>query len=73
MSVTYGAGMATEFDPDDVVKQVTESLSKKFPQQDRADIDVQVRQAVNDLKDRPITDYVGVLAERTVKKQLKKN
>ncbi len=65
--------MATEFDPDDVVKQVTESLCKKFPQRDRTDVEAQVRQAVNDLKDRPITDYVGVLAERTVKKQLKKN
>jgi phage-related baseplate assembly protein len=63
--------MATEFDPEDVVKQVTESLSKKFPERDRNDVEAQVRQAVNDLKDRPITDYVGVLAQRAVKKQLK--
>lgn len=63
--------MATEFDPEDVVKQVTENLSRKFPQRDRADVEAQVRQAVNDLKDRPITDYVGVLAQRAVKKQLK--
>jgi phage-related baseplate assembly protein len=63
--------MATEFDPDDVVKQVTENLSLKFPERDRSDVEAQVRQAVNDLKDRPIIDYVGVLAQRAVKKQLK--
>ena len=46
---------------------------QEVPPRDRTDIEAQVRQAVNDLKDRPITDYVGVLAERTVKKRLKKN
>jgi hypothetical protein len=64
--------MAADFDPDEVVRQVTESLSKKFPERDRADVEVQVQQTVDDLKDRPITDYVGVLAERIVKKRLKK-
>lgn len=63
--------MPTEFDPEDVVTKVTDTLSDKFPKHSRPDIEAQVRRAVNDLKDRPITDYVGVLAERAVKKQLK--
>ncbi len=63
--------MATDFDPDEIVRQVTDSLSKKFPDHDRADIAAKVLTEVNDLKDRPIHDYVGVLAERAVKQRLK--
>jgi len=62
--------VATELDSDDDVTQVTESLSTKFPQHDRGDVETRVRHAVDDLKDRPVTDYVGVLAERAVKKEL---
>ncbi|WP_354476617.1 three-helix bundle dimerization domain-containing protein [Marisediminicola sp. UYEF4] len=49
---------------------MTESLLKKFPTQDRADIEGQVRAEVAHLKDRPIKDYVGVLAERAVKQRI---
>ena len=63
--------MATEFDPDEIVRQVTASLARKFPDRDEASVEVLVRGAVNELKDRPIHDYVSVLAERAVKKQLK--
>ena len=62
--------MATELDADDVITQVTESLSTKFPQHDREDIESRVRHAVDGLKDRPVRDYLGVLAERAVKKEL---
>ena len=68
----YGAGMATELDADDVITQVTKSLSDKFPQRDPEDVETRVRHAVDDLKDRPVTDYVGVLAERAVKDELKR-
>jgi len=64
--------MATELDADGVITQVTESLSHKFPQRDRGDVETRVRQAVDGLKDRPVTDYVGVLAERAVKEELKR-
>jgi len=63
--------MATEFDPDEVVRHVTESLMRKFPDRDHASVEGLVREQVNELKDRPIHDYVSVLAERAVKKQLK--
>jgi hypothetical protein len=63
--------MATEFDPDEVVRQVTESLVRKFPEKDHASVETMVRQQVDELKDRPIHDYVSVLAERAVKKKLK--
>ena len=72
MFAAYGARMATDFDPDEIVRQVTESLTKKFPERDAESIESLVRQEVDDLKDRPIHDYVGVLAERAVKKRLKR-
>lgn len=63
--------MATDFDPDDIVRKVTERLATKHPKRDRATIETMVRVQVDELKDRPIHDYVGVLAERAVKQQLK--
>jgi len=63
--------MATDFDPDEAARHVTDSVSKKFPDRDGASIERLARQSVNDLKDRPVTDYVEVLAERAVKQQLK--
>jgi len=64
--------MATEFDPDEVVRQVTESLVRKFPDREAGSVETLVRAQVDELKDRPIHDYVSVLAERAVKKQLKR-
>jgi hypothetical protein len=65
--------MATDFDPEQIVRQVTDNLQKKFPKQDHLAIETQVRAAVDDLKNRPIHDYVAVLAERTVKQSLKQH
>jgi hypothetical protein len=64
--------MATEFDPDEVVRHVTESLLRKFPDSAPGSVETLVRAQVDELKDRPIHDYVSVLAERAVKKQLKR-
>jgi hypothetical protein len=63
--------MATEFDPDAVVQQVTETLTAKFPDAEKSHIDALVRAKVDELAKHPVHDYVAVLAERDVKKQLK--
>jgi hypothetical protein len=63
--------MATEFDPDAVVAQVTESLTKRFPDAGPDEITALVRAEVDTLSQRPVHDYVAVLAEREVKKKLK--
>lgn len=63
--------MATDFDPDEIVRQVTASLVKKHPERDPEHVQAMVREQVDVLKDRPIHDYVAVLAERAVKKQIK--
>lgn len=64
--------MAHKFDSDKIVRQVTESLAAKYPDHDRAGVEKLVRNQVDELKNRPIHDYVGILAERAVKKQLKR-
>ena len=64
--------MTKDFDPELIVRQVTENLQKKFPKKDPTHIATEVQAAVDNLKDRPIHDYVAVLAERAVKDQLKR-
>lgn len=62
--------MAAEFDEEQVVREVAASLQKKFPSKDATEIEQIVRTQVDDLKDRPVRDYVSVLAQRAAKKQL---
>lgn len=62
--------MADEFDVEQVVREVSSALGKKLPSKDPAEIERVVREQVDDLKDRPVRDYVSVLAQRAAKKQL---
>jgi len=62
--------MASEFDPEQVVREVTAALRQKFPHKDPAEVERVVRAQVDELKDRPVQDYVSVLAQRAARKQL---
>lgn len=62
--------MAADFDPEQVVREVTSVLQRKFPEKDPAEVERAVRSQVDELKDRPVHDYVSVLAQRAAKKQL---
>jgi hypothetical protein len=62
--------MASDFDPEQVVREVTGVLQKKFPDKDPAEVARIVQAQVDELKDRPVHDYVSVLAQRAAKKQL---
>jgi translation initiation factor 2 alpha subunit (eIF-2alpha) len=63
--------MTTEFDADEVVRQVTEKLSTKFPDLPHDQIASVVAEEVGILAERPVHDYVSVLSERAAKKRLK--
>lgn len=63
--------MATEFDPESVIAQTTDRLVKKYPAQDKSVLESLVRLQVEELRTKPIHDYIAVLAERAVKQQLK--
>lgn len=62
--------MSEQFDVEQVVREVSETLQKKLPSKDPAEIERVVRAQVDELKDRPVQDYVSVLAQRAAKKQL---
>ena len=62
--------MAADFDVEQVIRDVAANLQKKFPSKDAAEIEQVVRAQVDDLKTRPVQDYVSVLAQRAAKKQL---
>jgi hypothetical protein len=64
--------VTTDVKPEEVVKQVTESLRTRFPEADPADIDRIVRAELGELVDRPVQDYLAILTERAAKKRLKK-
>jgi hypothetical protein len=62
-----------DFDPEQVVREVTTTLQRKFPEKDPGEVERIVRSEVDVLKDRPVHDYVSVLAQRAAKKQLKES
>lgn len=62
--------MASDFDPEQVVREVSGALQKKFPDKDPSEVRRIVQAQVDELKDRPVHDYVSVLAQRAAKKQL---
>lgn len=64
--------MATDFDDDEIVSQVSANLRTKFPDADDEAITAIVREELGTLADRPVRDYLMVLTERNAKKRLKK-
>ncbi|HXH34032.1 MAG TPA: hypothetical protein VNJ54_06415 [Plantibacter sp.] len=65
--------MATEIDHEEIIRQLTEKLSVKYSGVDSDRIGALVREEVSALAERPVQDYVTVLAERAVKKSLKRS
>jgi predicted nucleic acid-binding protein len=63
--------MAADFDAEQVIQEVTGVLKRKYPDKDAAEVEQVVRAQVDELKDRPVSDYISVLAQRAAKKQLK--
>ncbi len=66
------ACMTTEFDADEVARKVVGRLQEKFPKASVDDLEQIVREEVAILADKPVHDYVAVLAERAAKKRLKR-
>jgi hypothetical protein len=64
--------VTTDVKPEEVVKQVTQSLRDRYPDTDAAEIDRVVRAELAELVDRPVQDYLAILTERAAKKRLKK-
>jgi len=63
--------MSSEFDVDATIRAVTDKLVAQYPHRSRTGLNAVVRDQVRALQDSPITDYISVIAEREVKRQLK--
>jgi hypothetical protein len=64
--------MTTDFDLDQVVRDVTANVRKKFPDHSEEQVAPLVREELAGLQDRPVQDYLTVLTERAVKRRLKR-
>ncbi|MDJ0335332.1 MAG: three-helix bundle dimerization domain-containing protein [Rhodoglobus sp.] len=65
--------MTSDFDADEVARQVTARMHERFPQASASHVESIVREEVAALADKPVHDYVAVLAERAAKKRLKRD
>ncbi|MWV51504.1 hypothetical protein GRS96_19760 (plasmid) [Rathayibacter sp. VKM Ac-2803] len=63
--------MTTDLDADQVVRDATAAVRKKFPDRSESDIEAIVREELSKLLDRPVQDYLSVLTERAAKQRLK--
>lgn len=63
--------MTTDFDAEQVIRDSTAAVHKKFPQHDAAQVEAIVREELAKLQDRPVQDYLSVLTERAAKQRLK--
>ena len=65
--------MTTDFDPDEIKRQVVEKLVTKNPELSAAEVESIVGEEFAALADRPVRDYLSILTERAAKKRLKKS
>jgi hypothetical protein len=65
------AAMTTDFDAEQVIRDSTAAVRKKFPNHDAAQVEAIVREELAKLQDRPVQDYLSVLTERAAKQRLK--
>jgi dGTP triphosphohydrolase len=65
------AAMATDFDPQLIIDQVSEKLVEKYPKLKKSEIRKIVAEEVATLETRPVKDYVSVLSERAAKRRIK--
>ncbi len=62
--------MAPDIDTDEIFVQVSARLREKFPDRDASEVNESVRAELDELADRPVTDYLEVLTERAAKMRL---
>jgi hypothetical protein len=63
--------MSTDLNDDEILAQVIEKLSAKFPEVSRQELEGVVRTEFDTIAGAPVRDYLGVLTERAAKKRLR--
>ncbi|HWS51347.1 MAG TPA: hypothetical protein VN241_10070 [Microbacterium sp.] len=62
--------MATNIDPDEIVKQVTDRVAESYPDTGRDHISSLAAEELEKISDSRVTDYFTVLTERAVRTRL---
>ncbi|MWV49916.1 hypothetical protein GRS96_11605 [Rathayibacter sp. VKM Ac-2803] len=65
--------MTTDLDVDQVVRDATAAVRKKYPDRAEGVVEAIVRDELTKLLDRPVQDYLSVLTERAAKQRLKRD
>ncbi|MBF4619257.1 hypothetical protein ITJ44_14365 [Clavibacter sp. VKM Ac-2873] len=63
--------MTTDVDYDQIVRDSTEQLQKKFPEHSEAELRTVVEEELATLKDATVQDYLSVLTVRAARKRVK--
>ncbi len=63
--------MATNIDPDEIVKQVTNRVAESYPDVSQGHISSLAIEELGKIADSKVTDYFTVLTERAVRNRLK--
>lgn len=62
--------VATNIDPDEIVKQVTDRIAESYPDVNRAHISSLATEELEKISNSRVTDYFTVLTERAVRGRL---
>lgn len=62
--------VATNIDPDEIVKQVTDRIAESYPDVTRARISTLATEELEKISSSKVTDYFTVLTERAVRSRL---
>lgn len=63
--------VATNIDPDEIVKQVTDRIAESYPDVNREHISSLATEELEKISSSKVTDYFTVLTERAVRTRLR--
>lgn len=63
--------MASEIDFDQIIRESTDQLRKKFPDKSESDLRAVVEEELTKLRDATVQDYLSVLTVRAARKRVK--
>jgi hypothetical protein len=63
--------MTTDVDYDQIVRDSTEQLQKKYPDRPEAELRAMVEEELATLRDATVQDYLSVLTVRAARKRIK--
>jgi len=63
--------MTTDLQDEEIIVQVVDKLTEKFPEAPITQVDTIVREEFSEISNRPVRDYLSVLTERAARLRVK--